>query len=72
MYPFIHQDEYKQELEEKAYLKKTGVKSYPQDDTWDADCPYNDPKRFKNAVDHIFDKEFLERLFGPNNHISQT
>lgn len=67
MYPVLHQDEYKKELEVKAFKKNTGVGSFAQDNSWDLDSPYNDPKRFKNAVDHIFDKEFLDKLFGPNN-----
>ena len=50
---------------------QTGVKSKPKDDTWDVDCPYNDPTRFKNVVDHIFDQEFLENLFGANNYVNK-
>ena len=44
----------------------------PQDDSWDPDCPYNDPSKFKNAIDHIYDGQFLERLFGPINVIKQA
>lgn len=55
LYPALLQDAFKEDLEPKAYLRKTGVRSKPKDDTWDIDCPYNDPKRFKNVVDHIFD-----------------
>ena len=72
MYPFVLKNEYEKELAPRAYYKKTGVKSAPQDDTWNDDSPYNDPKKFKNAIDHIFDDQFCERLFGPNNVIKQT
>ena len=72
LYPFILKDEYEKDLEAKAYYKKTGVKSLPQDDTWNPDCPYNDPTKFKNAIDHIYDGQFLERLFGPINVIKQA
>ena len=53
------------------YKKKTGVKSVNRDETWDPECPYNDPTKFTNAIDHIFDERFLESMFGPNNTISK-
>ena len=71
LYPQILQMEYSKDLEVKAYRKKTGVKSVKRDDTWDDECPYNDPTKFINVTDHIFDKEFLEGMFGPNNVIKR-
>lgn len=71
LYPQILQKEFEADLDVKAYRKKTGVKSLKKDDTWDDDCPYNDRKKFINAIDHIFDKQFLEPMFGPNNTIKR-
>ena len=59
-------------MEANAYKKKTGgVKSLDRDATWDVDCPYNDPTKFVNAIDHLFEREFLEAMFGPNNVIKK-
>ena len=70
MNPFIYQQPYIAELEAKAYKRKTGVSSVPNDAaSWDPKLPYNDAVKFSNAVDHIFEKEFLDRLFGDNNTI---
>ena len=72
LYPVILQEEYAADLDKNAYKKKTGgVQSENRDDTWDPDCPYNDPTKFTNAIDHIFDERFLETMFGPNNTISR-
>lgn len=58
-------------MDVKEYRKKTGVKSLKRDETWDDDCPYSDLTKFVNVIDHVFDSEFLEPMFGVVNTIKK-